>query len=166
VRRIYVILGVSFVLISSFLLWSSCKKGKEESVKVGVPLPETGFFVEFLESQVPTTFKPGEFKKVPITIKNISDAVWPHLSGPEGGYEVNLSYHWLDDKDNVVVWDGERTNLPFDLLPGAQVTLEANVRAPETPGKYKIQFQMVQEKVAWFGDDKGAATLSIDVEVK
>ncbi|OGW12132.1 MAG: hypothetical protein A3G93_07010 [Nitrospinae bacterium RIFCSPLOWO2_12_FULL_45_22] len=154
------------LLIGLFLITSSCKGKKEKPAVVAGPLPETAYFVEFMESQIPATLKPGESRKVPVTIKNLGDTSWPHLPGPEGGYEVNLAYHWLDDKGNVIIWDGDRTSMPFDLLPGAQVTLEANVRAPEKPGKYKIQFQMVQEKVAWFGDDKGADTLTADVEIK
>jgi hypothetical protein len=164
-RPANVVLGL-FLLIVPIITISSCKEKGQKPAVVAVPLPETAYFVEFVESQIPTTLKLEEFRKIPVTIKNLGDTPWPHLPGPEGGYEVNLGYHWLDNRGNIVVWDGERTSLPFDLLPGAVVTLEANVKAPETPGKYQLQFQLVQERVAWFGDDKGADTLTANVEIK
>lgn len=159
--------GTHFVLVvvlGLFLIYSSCKGKKEESSITASPLPDTAFFVEFKESKIPTTFKPGESRKVPITIINLGDVPWPHRPAPSGGYEVNLGHDWIDDKANMIM--GDRTHLPFDLLPGDQVTLEANVRAPEKPGKYKIKFQMVQERVAWFTDNKGADGLIAEVRVK
>ena len=45
-----------------------------------------------------------------------------------------LSYHWLDSRDNPIVWDGIRTDAP-PLTPGERATVVAQVRAPIPPGR-------------------------------
>ena len=50
---------------------------------------------------------------------------------------VHLSYHWLDSRDNPIVWDGVRTPPP-QLAPGERATVELAVRAPIPPGPYRL----------------------------
>jgi len=49
---------------------------------------------------------------------------------------VKLSYHWLDEHGNAIVWDGLRNELPHEVEPGAEVELDARFRAPIPPGAY------------------------------
>lgn len=70
----------------------------------------------------------------------------------------------LDTSGELVVADGERTPLPYNLSPGESVTLNAIVKAPKQPGKYKLILTMVQENVAWF-NDQGANSSEIDIKV-
>jgi hypothetical protein len=77
---------------------------------------------------------------------------------------VRLAYHWLDDRGNPIVWDGERTRLP-DVPPGERVTVEARVRAPIPPGRYRFALDLVAEHRAWFAE-LGGETVSTEVEVK
>ncbi len=79
------------------------------------------------------------------------------------GDRMRLSYHWLDDRDNPIVWDGTRSDVPR-LRPGEQATVEARVRAPMPPGPYRLAFDMVAEQRAWFSE-LGCPTLSIDLDV-
>jgi hypothetical protein len=76
---------------------------------------------------------------------------------------IFLAYHWLDDRDNPIVWDGERTPAP-PLAPGERTTLEARVRAPIPPGPYRLAFDMVAERRAWFSE-LGSPMLARDVDV-
>ena len=76
---------------------------------------------------------------------------------------IFLAYHWLDDRDNPIVWDGERTPAP-KLAPGERTTVEAHVRAPIPPGPYRLAFDMVAERRAWFSE-LGSPMLALDVEV-
>ncbi|SRR5579884_139664 len=71
------------------------------------------------------------------------------------GNGIRLSYHWLDERDNPIVWDGERTDLP-PLAPGERATVEARVRAPIPPGRYRFAFDLVAEHRAWFSELGGA----------
>jgi hypothetical protein len=76
---------------------------------------------------------------------------------------IRLAYHWLDDRGNPIVWDGERTPLPL-VAPGERVRVRARVRAPIPPGRYRFSLDLVAEHRAWFSE-LGGATASAEVEV-
>src|SRR5579862_4141884 len=64
---------------------------------------------------------------------------------------IRLAYHWLDDRDNPIIWDGERTELP-PLAPGDRARVDVRVRAPIPPGRYRFAFDLVAEHRAWFSE--------------
>src|SRR3954454_14973675 len=76
---------------------------------------------------------------------------------------VNLAYHWLDDRDNPIVWDGIRTPAP-SLAPGESGMVAAAVRGPMPPGRYRLAFDLVAEHRAWFSE-LGSPMLSFDLDV-
>jgi hypothetical protein len=127
-------------------------------------LPLAGFKVEFGPHNVPAKMVAGEILLADITIKNASTKTWPSKPNQRGRNAVNLSYHWLDRKRQMVVFDGLRTPLPRDLNPSESVTLRASIRAPEKAGQYLLHVTMVQEAVAWFSESDGGQ-LSIPVSV-
>ncbi|MCA1607381.1 MAG: SAM-dependent methyltransferase, partial [Acidobacteria bacterium] len=61
--------------------------------------------------------------------------------------------------------DYGRAHLPRDLEPGETATLEFKVRAPETLGRYIVEFDMVAEHIAWF-EDHGSGTLRHELVVE
>jgi hypothetical protein len=76
---------------------------------------------------------------------------------------VLLSYHWLDTRDNPIVWDGYRTPLP-PVAPGERLTVEARVRAPLPPGRYRFSPDLVVEHRAWASElGSPLATSEVDV---
>jgi hypothetical protein len=79
------------------------------------------------------------------------------------GDGVNVSYHWLDRRDNPIVWDGIRTAAP-PLAPGARGSVEVRVRAPIPPGAYRLAFDLVAEHRAWFSE-LGSVPLALDLDV-
>jgi hypothetical protein len=127
-------------------------------------LPAAGFKVEFGKHNIPTEMVAGETVLADVTIKNASFRTWPSKPNSRGRNAVNLSYHWLDRKRQVVVFDGFRTSLPRDLNPGESVTLRAGIRAPEKAGEHVLHVTLVQEGVAWFSERDGGE-LSIPVSV-
>lgn len=76
---------------------------------------------------------------------------------------ILLSYHWLDDRGNPIVWDGERTALPL-VEPGESVRVDARVRAPIPPGRYRFTLDLVAEHRAWFSE-LGSSSEETEVEV-
>jgi Ig-like domain-containing protein len=76
---------------------------------------------------------------------------------------VKVSYHWLDDRGNPIVWDGIRTDAPA-LAPGEEAEVTARVRAPIPPGRYRLAFDMVAENRAWFSE-LGSGMLDLDLDV-
>lgn len=90
-----------------------------------------------------------------VTLENAGTVVWR-----DG---VALSYHWLDDRGNPIVWDGLRTSLPV-IAPGERVSVEAAVLAPIPPGRYGFAFDLVAEGIAWFAE-LGSQPAAAQVEV-
>ena len=76
---------------------------------------------------------------------------------------IKLAYHWLDDHDNPIVWDGYRTALPL-VGPGERVRVEARVRAPMPPGRYRFALDLVAEHRAWFSQ-LGSESASCELDV-
>ena len=102
-----------------------------------------------------TTPHAGTVETVRVELVNAGTIAW------RGG--VNLAYHWLDDRDNPIVWDGDRTPAP-PLGPGESGAVHAKVRAPIPPGPYRLAFDMVAEHRAWFSE-LGSPMLAQDVAV-
>src|SRR5207248_8891344 len=61
-----------------------------------------------------------------------------------------LSYHIYDSGGTPVVWDGSRGRLPSSVPPLTSVTVPISVALPSGTGGYRIEWDMVQEGVAWF----------------
>ena len=79
------------------------------------------------------------------------------------GPSVFLASHWLDLRDNPIDWDGPRNELP-PLAPGERARVEARVRVPIPPGRYRLALDLVAEHRAWFSE-LGSAMLTQDVDV-
>ena len=84
-------------------------------------------------------------------------------AGAEGWRSVLLAYHWLDELDNAIDWDGLRTPIPR-LDPGAHAEVVARVRAPMPPGRYRLAFDLVVENLCWLSE-VGNEMLTADVDV-
>ena len=95
----------------------------------------------------PSPFIAGGSYAVAVPITNAGTATW----NASGANPVQLSYHWLDQAGNGVVWDGVRTPLGTDVAPGTMRTVTATIVAPVTAGTYTLALDMVKEGVAWFG---------------
>ena len=76
---------------------------------------------------------------------------------------ICLGYHWLDERGNPLIWDGERTEIPY-LAPGERATIDARVRAPIPPGRYGFALDLVAEHRAWFSE-LGGEQLETTVDV-
>jgi len=101
-----------------------------------------------------------------LQVENIGLARWP-ASGEAGTDKgaVHLGSHLLRETEEEVDWDYGRVRLPRDVEPGETVDLELNVRLPETPGRYIVEFDMVAEHVTWF-EDHGSGTLRHEIVVE
>ena len=95
-----------------------------------------------------------------IALENAGSAAWRSPSAEEG---TKLSYHWLDERGNPIVWDGLR--IPVDAEPGALLDLDVGVRGPIPPGRYRLAFDLVDEGRFWFAE-LGGTTLEREVVVE
>jgi len=112
--------------------------------------------------ETPEYLEPGEDFTVKITVKNTGYLLWEHYK--EKG-RINLGTHWINrDTGEVVIWDGPRGLLPFDVAHNENAIVEINLTAPEKPGRYILQYDMVHEGSTWFSQ-VGVIPLEINVNV-
>ncbi len=87
----------------------------------------------------------AESRTVAVTVTNNGNVPWS-ASGPN---PVNLAYHVLAPNGNVVLWDGARTGIGQDLLPGQSRSVNVAYTAPSSIGTYTLAIDTVREGVAW-----------------
>ena len=101
-----------------------------------------------------------------LRVENIGSARWPAAGDPGTGKgAIYLGSHLLSAAEDEVDWDFGRARLPRDLGPGETASLEFKVRAPDTSGKYIVEFDMVAEHITWF-EDHGSGTLRHELVVE
>ncbi|MDH4064262.1 MAG: class I SAM-dependent methyltransferase [Acidobacteriota bacterium] len=81
-----------------------------------------------------------------VEVINTSGVTWRQAAA----HPINVGNHWLDRDGVVLRYDDARTALPTPIAPGAMAEIEILVTAPIAPGDYRLQFDVVQEGVAWF----------------
>ncbi len=99
----------------------------------------------------------GSLSRARLRAENAGSAVW------RPG-RVKLSYHWLDERANPIVWDGLRTELERPVAPGDALDQEIELRGPIPPGSYRIAFDLVEEGKFWFAE-VGNPPLELEAEV-
>jgi hypothetical protein len=97
----------------------------------------------------PATFQAGVLRHVTVEVENAGSAAWRTRGTEEGLF---LSYHWLDERGNPIVWDGWRTPLERTAEPGDTVRQELAVRAPIPPGAYRLAIDLVEEHRFWLSE--------------
>ena len=103
----------------------------------------------------------GTLVAVAVEAENAGSAPWRTRGHEEG---IFLSYHWLDERGNPIVWDGLRTPLAEVVAPGASLRQELSVRAPIPPGRYRLAIDLVEEHRFWLAE-LGNEPYEEDVEV-
>jgi hypothetical protein len=110
----------------------------------------------------------GEVALARVEVANSSPTVWPDPRSADprgvGWLAVRLSSRWWT-ADGPTSSYLLRADLSAPLPPGGSATLRLPVRAPASPGDYRLQVDLVEEGVAWF-EDRGAERLVIPVRVR
>jgi hypothetical protein len=75
-----------------------------------------------------------------------------------------ISTNTLRAHGKVIVYEGIRTPLGDDLLPGGSATINAAIQAPAQPGNFTLRLTMLEDQVVWF-DERGAVPLDLLVTV-
>lgn len=77
-------------------------------------------------------------------------------------HPVKASYHWMADEHTIIIRDGLRSNLNFDVLPGDTCLVEFVIQPPPNERCKLLCLTLVQELVCWFDDrDPGNRLLVI-----
>ena len=115
-------------------------------------------------SNVPAAIVEGGRAKLDVLVRNTGGAEWPAVGDAEGRNAVRLRDRWLKTDGSIVRDEDASARIPFDMEPGDTAGLALNVSAPNEPGEYVLELDVVQEGVAWFGA-RGSQTLRVNVKV-
>ncbi len=98
----------------------------------------------------------GTLTHATVALENAGTAPWR---------ELNLAYHWLDDRGNPIVWDGIRH--PVAAEPGERIERDVSIRGPIPPGRYRLAFDLVDEHRFWLAElGNFAPALDVDVAAR
>jgi hypothetical protein len=104
----------------------------------------------------------GATTTVPVTLTNNGRTTWDS-NAPQ---PFRLAYHWLlPEGDRSIDFEGLRTDFPAPVSPGASVSLQARVRAPRKPGRYRLMWDVVEEGRLWFSAERDAELFVSDADV-
>lgn len=133
-----------------------CRKAKSATQ----PQDELKHFVAQLKlSEAPQMCAAASELVFRIRVENSGLARWSATGeGENRKGAITLGSHLLRMDEEEVNWDYGRAQLPRDLEPGETAEIEFRVRAPDTSGKYIVEFDMVAEHISWF-EDHGSGTL-------
>lgn len=114
------------------------------------------------KNATPDYLEPGEEFTLTVGVKNTGYMLWEHYK--EKG-RVNLGTHWINrDTKEIEIWDGQRGLLPFDVDHNESAEVKITIVAPQKPGRYILQYDMVHEGFKWFSQE-GVIPLEININV-
>lgn len=123
------------------------------------PVPRGPLAVRWLGATVEPP-RAGAVGSALVELENAGSATW--RPRPDSG--IRLGSHWLDRLGNPIVWEGLRTELGGAVAPGERRRLEASVRGPIPPGRYRLAFDLVDEGRFWLAE-LGNEPLELELEV-
>ncbi len=130
------------------------------------PLPDNGYKAKITLSDPPAKLRAGQKQIIQVRVQNASDALWKVRGcGEDNKFYIAAGNQWLKGEGEQLVtrMDG-RHGLPNNLKPGEEVEVPLQITAPNEPGEYILDVDLVHEQVAWF-HDKGSETAKVKVTV-
>jgi len=109
----------------------------------------------------PNYLDPGQEFEIKVKVKNNGFLLW----GFSGQNRIDLGTHWINrDTGEMIIWDGVRGLLTYDVSHNEQIIINIKIKAPDNPGRYILQYDMVHERITWFSE-KGVIPLEVNVDV-
>lgn len=130
------------------------------------PLPETACKGAVVCATAVDSAVPGGLLELDIEIHNQGDHVWlSPRQGADPAFGIYLGYHWLhEDQDDGIRPENPRSAIVGAIPPGTAAVQKLLVRVPSAPGRYALEIDLLQERVAWF-KDRGAAAAGLVIVV-
>ncbi|KUG05803.1 hypothetical protein ASZ90_016782 [hydrocarbon metagenome] len=119
---------------------------------------------DILILNAPPAMSPGERGFAGVQIKNAGSVEWNASANDKNPFFFDISYHIMNNTGEIVVFDGLRTQLPKNVRPGETVPINLEIQAPDKPGNYRFNIDIVREHVTWFGS-VGSPTSMVNIEV-
>ena len=111
-------------------------------------LPPDAYKARLMVEPTTRVMRAGELSAVAVCVENQSPHAWP--AAPDSRGRSDQPREPLAHQDGELLQrDDERSPLPHDLAPGSPAKLQS-AQAPLFDGAYLLDFDLVQEDVAWF----------------
>ncbi|NFI51515.1 hypothetical protein FDA52_00715 [Clostridium botulinum] len=88
---------------------------------------------------------------IKLSVRNLGEQTWKEYKYNIGN-PIGVSYHWIDQNNKIVIYDGVRTYIQKDIEPNKDAIVDTKIITPTEKGNYKLEFDIVQENVAWFAE--------------
>lgn len=133
--------------------------GKPDDGRATGPMPDSAFKAAITVADPPAKMRRGERATLMVKVKNLGNTAWPSMGRlNDGYYQVNVGDRWYDSKNTLLdKHHYERVGLGKDVKPGEEVEVALIITAPDAPGEYTLQIDLVQEMVAWFAEKNNAS---------
>ena len=129
-----------------------------EQYVIGTKLPSAALRAAIaLVGEIPT-LTPGQVLPIKLRVQNMSEVAWPTSA------RLVVGNHWLSADGELLAQDDGRAPITEPVEPGGNYEVELPVAAPQTPGTYQLEVDLVQELVGWFAAG-GSRTLQVSVDV-
>ena len=112
----------------------------------------------------PTTCATNSQIEFRVRVQNSGAVRWKIGSWGERG-TVRLGAHLLNANEEEVVWDYAGQAMARELHPDESESVAISFQAPDSPGEYIVEFDMVLEYLSWF-EDLGTQTVKHRIEVR
>lgn len=130
---------------------------------VAVPeAPATPPWGAALEVRTPEAAGCGTMVLAEVTARNTGGLDWSPATG--SWPHLHLSHHLLGADGTLRQRDGERITLPRIVAPGDAVCFPFTFRAPDAPGSYLLEWDLVSEGECWFAEC-GSRTARVPLRV-
>jgi hypothetical protein len=151
-------LGIQDIVVSSVqssrAMFICHKQRAYTDSRIGVDLAATITLV-----RGPRVCQPSSQLQSHIRAENSGFATWLAAGDPKTGKGmVQLCGHLLRDDGEEVDWDYGRAARKSDLAAREVAYFDMCLQAPNRPGRYYVEFDMIAEHLAWF-EDLGSSTL-------
>lgn len=120
------------------------------------PAPTQSFHAAFQTESAWPTLVPGTSTTLTVTFQNTGTATWQKgVAGKQANLGLNgdtLAFASLGMNDGWLSGNRLATTVENTVAPGQTATFTFNVRAPTTPGTYRLPLRPVIEGVTWMED--------------
>jgi hypothetical protein len=116
------------------------------------------------EVQPELTLTAGQIGWPEVVVHNLGGETWADYTDSTGANDVRLAYHLREAAGRRLPVEGEHSELRRIVWPGQTAAIYPRVQAPAAPGRYVVEFSLVQERVDWFesrGVPPGELRLSV-----
>lgn len=173
-HRLAARLAAILTVVCLFATCGGAEKGRQDAEPVATaesplaagPLPPEGYKAALSFVDQPDRMRAGETKSIRVRVKNASPVLWKvRGASADNKYYIAVGNRWFraDGTTLVTSMDG-RIGLPENLAPGQETTASLLIKAPQEPGEYVLDIDLVQEQVTWF-NERGSETVKTKVSV-